>query len=299
MLILEFLLLAALWGASFMFTQMGAADFGPLPTAFLRVGLAAVMLLPLLLVPPIRADFRRHARAILFVGIFNSGVPFALFAFAVMHVSTGLTSILNATVPLSGAAVAWIWLGDRPGRARLAGLVTGFAGVLLLVAGTTGWHTAQAADAPSRWLPLLAMLAALLGTLCYGYAASFTKLHLQGVNPLATAMGSQIGAALALAAPAWWLWPTSAPGRHAWAAVGAVALLCTAIAYILFFRIIERAGPAKALTVTFLVPVFALCYGALFLGERITGWMIACGLVIMAGTALSAGLWPGQTVRRA
>lgn len=290
MLAAEFILLAALWGASFLFMRLGAADFGPIPTAGLRVGLAALFLLPAFLIPKVWADFRRHTGPILFVGIFNSGVPFALFAFAVMHVSTGLTSILNATVPLSGAAVAWLWLGDRPGGSRLAGLAIGFAGVLMLVAGKSGLGATGQAAGASPWIGLLAMAAALAATLCYGFAASFTKRHLQGVHPLATATGSQIGATLALALPAWWWWPRAAPGQDAWAAIGAVALLCTAIAYILFFRIIDRAGPAKALTVTFLVPVFALAYGALFLGEHITGWMVFCGLVIMGGTALSTGL---------
>lgn len=292
MLAAEFILLAALWGASFLFMRLGAADFGPIPTAGLRVGLAALFLLPALLNSNVRTDLRRHGGPILFVGIFNSGIPFALFAFAVMHVSTGLTSILNATVPLSGAAVAWLWLGDRPGGSRLTGLAIGFAGVLMLVAGTSGLGTgsAEQATGAASWNGLLAMLAALVATLCYGFAASFTKRHLQGVHPLATATGSQIGATLALALPAWWWWPRTAPGQDAWAAIGAVALLCTAIAYILFFRIIDRAGPAKALTVTFLVPVFALGYGALVLGEHITGWMVFCALVIMGGTALSTGL---------
>lgn len=290
MLAAEFILLAALWGASFLFMRLGAADFGPIPTAGLRVGLAALFLLPAFLIPKVWADFRRHTGPILFVGTFNSGVPFALFAFAVMHVSTGLTSILNATVPLSGAAVAWLWLGDRPGGSRLAGLAIGFAGVLMLVAGKSGLGATGQAAGASPWIGLLAMAAALAATLCYGFAASFTKRHLQGVHPLATATGSQIGAALALALPTWWWWPPAAPGLDAWAAIGAVALLCTSIAYILFFRIIERAGPAKALTVTFLIPVFALAYGALFLGEQITAWMVFCGLVIMGGTALSTGL---------
>jgi drug/metabolite transporter (DMT)-like permease len=116
---------------------------------------------------------------------------------------------------------------------------------------------------------------------------------------LATATGSQIGAALGLALPTLWLWPTEPVSLGAWGALAAVALLCTAVAYILFFRIIERAGPSRALTVTFLVPVFALVYGALFLGERITPWMVGCGLVIICGTALSTGLFRLKWLERA
>lgn len=287
LLILEFVALAALWGSSFLFMRLGATDLGIVPTAGLRVGLAALFMLPVFLVPGVWSDFRRRLGPILFVGLLNSGIPFMLFAFAVMHIPTGLTSILNATVPLTGALVAWVWLRERPGVSRMLGLAIGFAGVCLLVIGKSGLSGLAASSSP---LALLAMGACLLATLCYGLAASFTKRHLGGLHPLATASGSQIGAALALAAPTAWFWPDTPVGHTAWFAVIAVALLCTAIAYVLFFRIIEKAGPSKALTVTFLVPVFALAYGALFLDERITAWMIGCGLVIVCGTALSTGL---------
>jgi drug/metabolite transporter (DMT)-like permease len=292
-LIAEFFLLAALWGSSFLFMRLGAAEFGPVPTAGLRVALAALFLLPVFLVRGVWADFVKRARPILFVGLLNSGIPFALFAFAVMHISTGLTSILNATVPLSGALVAWLWLKDRPGGSRMLGLLIGFAGVSLLVAGKSGFSAAGVtgfSEGGSSVTSLLAMGACLLATLCYGLAASFTKRYLTGAHPLATATGSQIGAALGLALPTIWLWPAQPITFTAWSALAAVALLCTSLAYILFFRIIEQAGPSRALTVTFLVPVFALAYGAIFLNEQITAWMIGCGLVIVCGTALSTGL---------
>ncbi len=289
-LALEFVLLAALWGSSFLFTRLSAAEFGIVPTAGLRVGLAALFLLPVFLVKGVWADFRQRAKAILFVGLLNSGIPFMLFAFAVMHITTGLTSILNATVPLTGALVAWLWLKDRPGGSRMLGLAIGFAGVTLLVVGKSGFSATGVAGASSTGTTLLAMGACLLATLCYGLAASFTKRYLTGAHPLATATGSQIGASLGLAVPMLWFWPTEPVSLAAWAAVAAVALLCTSIAYILFFHIIEQAGPSKALTVTFLVPVFALGYGELFLSETITPWMVGCGLVIICGTALSTGL---------
>lgn len=289
-LIAEFFLLAALWGSSFLFMRLGASEFGIVPTAGLRVLLAALFLLPVFFVKGVWADFRQRAKAILFVGLLNSGIPFMLFAFAVMHITTGLTSILNATVPLTGALVAWLWLKDRPGGSRMLGLAIGFAGVTLLVIGKSGFSATGVAGAGSTGITLLAMGACLLATLCYGLAASFTKRYLTGAHPLATATGSQIGAALGLAVPTLWFWPSEPVSFTAWGAVAAVALLCTSIAYILFFRIIEQAGPSRALTVTFLVPVFALGYGALFLNETITPWMVGCGLVIICGTALSTGL---------
>lgn len=290
LLIAEFLLLAALWGASFLFMRLGAAEFGPLPTAGVRVALAALFLLPVFLIKGVWPAFRQHAAQILGVGLLNSGIPFALFAFAVLHISTGLTSILNATVPLTGALVAWVWLKDRPDRWRTAGLAIGFVGVCLLVIGKSGFSLAPGAVSPSQ--TLVAMLACLLATVCYGLAASYTKRYLTGVHPLAIASGSQLGATLGLAVPTWWWWPDQPVSPQAWSAMVTVALLCTSLAYILFFRIIAQAGPSKALTVTFLVPVFALGYGSAFLQESITPWMIVCGLVILMGTALSTGLVP-------
>jgi drug/metabolite transporter (DMT)-like permease len=298
-LLLEFIALAALWGASFLFMRLGAAEFGPVPTAGLRVGIAALCLLPVFLKAAVWASFRARWRAILLVGVLNSGLPFLLYSFAVLHIPTGISAILNATVPLTGALVAWLWLKDRPGGSRVLGLAIGFVGVALLVLGKSGVDARGMVSAGGHAMSLVAMGACLLATLCYGIAASFTKRYLSGVDPLASATGSQIGAALALALPMLWLWPATAPGALAWGAIVALAVFCTSIAYILYFHLIERAGPAKALTVTFLIPVFALFYGAVFLGEQISTWMVVCGLVIVAGTALSTGLVRVKLLERA
>lgn len=280
----EFILLAALWGASFLFMRLGASEFGPLPTAGLRVTLATLFLWPILLRHGQWPALRRHWKPILLAGLINSAIPFALFAWAVMHIATGLTSILNATVPLFGALVAWVWLGDRINRLRWLGLALGFVGVALLAwraPGGVGGKTGHAG-----W----AVAACLLASTCYAIAASFARRHLMGIPPLATATGSQLGAALGLALPTFWFWPATLPGPRAWGAVIAIAVLCTGIAYILYFRLIEHAGPSRALAVTFLAPVFAVFYGAMFLGESVTPWMLGCGLVIVCGTMLSTGL---------
>lgn len=277
----EFISLAAIWGASFLFTRASAVEFGTLPTAFMRVALAALLLLPVLVWSGHWSAFKQRAVSIMFVGMLNSGIPFALYAYAVMSISTGLSSILNATVPLFGAIVAWLWLKDKPSSSRIAGLVIGFVGVALLAGDKASFKTGG-----SGW----AVLACLCATLCYAVAASYTKRYLMGVPPMATATGSQIGASVGLALPALWLWPEKMPGLHAWGAMALLAFVCTGIAYVLYFRLIETAGPSRALTVTFLVPVFALLYGALFLGEVITLWMIACGCVVVCGTALATGL---------
>ena len=186
----EFILLAALWGASFLFMRLGASDFGPLPTAGLRVALATVFLWPIMLRQGHWPALRAHWRPILFAGVINSAIPFSLFSWAVLHIATGLTSILNATVPLFGALIARVWLGDRINRLRWVGLALGFVGVALLAwrapAGT-GFKTDHA-----HW----AIAACLLASAFYGVSASFARRHLTGLPPLATAAGSQLGAAL-------------------------------------------------------------------------------------------------------
>ncbi|MEO7391645.1 MAG: DMT family transporter [Ramlibacter sp.] len=281
----DFVLLAAIWGASFLFMRIGAVEFGALPTAAVRVTIAAAFLLPLLWLRGLTQELRRHWKPIFLIGVFNSGIPFACFAFALLSITTGMSAILNATVPLFGALIAWVWLKDRPTGTRLLGLAIGFAGVAMLA-----WDKASfkpdATGIASGW----AILACLLATLCYGLSASAAKRYLGGLPALVIASGSQIGATLALALPAIWLWPAQAPGLRAWLSLLVVGVLCTGIAYVLYFRLIERVGPARAVAVTFLVPVFAVVYGALFLEESVTGWMLLCGAVIVCGTALSTGL---------
>ena len=281
---LEFVLLAAIWGSSFMFMQQAALEFGALPTAFVRVSVAALFLLPLMLARGQWPALRRHAGPVLLCGLINSGIPFALFSFALLHLPTGLSSILNATVPLFGALVAWAWLGHQPGASRTIGLVIGFIGVALLAwdkISFQGTSTSMAA-----W----AVLACLCATFSYATAASYTHRYLSGLPALMTATGSQIGAALGLALPALLLWPATAPSSGAWASVVALGVLCTGIAYIMYFRLIETLGPARSLTVTFAVPVFAILYGATLLGEAITPWMLGCGAVVLCGTTLATGL---------
>jgi drug/metabolite transporter (DMT)-like permease len=227
----------------------------------------------------------RHWKKVCAIGVINSGIPFLCFSFALLSITTGLSAILNATVPLFGALIAWAWLGDRPGASRTVGLAIGFAGVALLA-----WDKASFKPDASGIAPAWAVLACLLATFCYGVAATATKKYLKGLPPLMTSTGSQVGATMALAIPAAFAWPDRAPSLHAWLALIAVGVLCTGVAYILYFRLIEEAGPARALTVTFVVPVFAIFYGALLLSEPVTGWMLFCGVVIVCGTALSTGL---------
>ncbi len=281
----DFVLLAAIWGSSFLFMRLGTVEFGALPTAGVRVAIASLFLLPLLLWRGLGPQLAQHWKKTFFVGLLNSAIPFACFSFALLSISTGLSSILNATVPLFGALVAWIWLKDRPHGLRILGLVIGFVGVALLA-----WDKASFQPDASGLATGWAVLACLVACLCYGISASYTKRYLGGLPALVTATGSQLGATLGLALPTLWLWPQRMPGATAWLALLAVGVLCTGVAYILYFRLIENIGPARSLTVTFVVPVFAVIYGTLFLGETVSSWMVLCGAIIVSGTALSAGL---------
>lgn len=283
--ILDFILLAAIWGASFLFTRIAVVELGVFATAFGRVAVAAAFLAPLMLMRGLGPEFRKHWKTVCLIGVLNSGLPFLLFAFALLSITTGLSAILNAAAPLFGAVIAWLWLKDRPTGSRVLGLVIGFVGVALLA-----WDKASFKPDASGIAPAWAVLACLVATVCYGIAASAAKRYMTGLPPLITATGSQVGATLALVLPAVAFWPTAAPSGRALLAVAVVGVLCTGIAYILYFRLIEQAGPARALAVTFVLPVFAMLYGVLFLDEQVTPWMLACGAVIVCGTALATGL---------
>jgi drug/metabolite transporter (DMT)-like permease len=287
--VLDLFTLAALWGASFLFMRIGAGEFGAVPLAAVRVMGATCFLLPLLHWRGHAGVLRKHWRALFVVGVSNSALPFLCFTYAALSITAGLSSIFNAATPLFGAVIGWWWLKDRIAKPRLAGLAIGFAGVLWLA-----WSNANqgAAFKPggSGW----AVVACLAATTCYGFSANFTKRYLTGVPPLAVAAGSQLSASLFLAIPALWWWPTAMPSPTAWAAAVTLALLCTGVAYVLFFRLIASAGPANAIAVTFLIPAFAVMWGWLFLAESITAAMLVGCCIIVTGTALATGWlkWP-------
>ncbi|WP_341890852.1 DMT family transporter [Variovorax sp. YR752] len=273
--------LAAIWGASFLFMRLGAGEFGPVALAAVRVGGAALVLMPLLVWRDQFGDLRRHWRAIFIVGLSNSALPFLFFSYAALSISAGLSSIFNASTPLWGAVIAWLWLRDRPTAPRIAGLAIGFAGVLGLA-----WEKASFKPGGSGW----AIVACLAAALLYGLSASYTKKRLQGVPPMAVAAGSQLSAALALALPAVLWWPAELPSARAWTMVALLAVLCTGLAYLMYFRLIAHVGAANAIAVTFLIPAFAVLWGWLFLAEPLTGAMAAGCAVILLGTALATGV---------
>jgi drug/metabolite transporter (DMT)-like permease len=284
----DLLLLAALWGASFLFMRIAVPAFGPVALSGVRVVMAALALLPLLLFKGLWPDLRMHWKAIAVVGIVNSALPFMAYNYAALSITAGLSSVFNATSPLWVGLVAWLWLGDRLNATRTLGLGIGLCGVLWLVWDKAGFKPGVEATAGPNagW----AVAACLFATLCYGFGPNLTKRYLTGVPPLVVAAGSQAAAGVVLALPAWWLWPATAPSTSAWLWAAALGLFCTAAAYLLYFRLVANVGPARTITVTFLIPLFAVFWGWLFLGETITPVMAGACAVIVLGTALSTGL---------
>jgi drug/metabolite transporter (DMT)-like permease len=290
----DLVLLAAIWGGSFLFMRMAAPAFGPAALAFVRVAGAVLVLLPLLLWRGDWPALRANWRPLLVLGLTNSALPFLCFGYAALTLPAGLGAIFNAATPLSTALIAWLWLGEPLTRWRSLGLALGFIGVIGLAWVKSGLPSGTL-DARST----LAIAACLGGTLLYGHAASFARRTLQGVPAMAMACGSQMAATLWLAVPAALTWPAVQPGPLAWSLAVALAVLCSGVAYILYFRLLASTGPTKAASVTFLVPVFAAGWGGLVLGERVTLPMALGGAVIIAGTALVLGLWPRAVARGA
>jgi drug/metabolite transporter (DMT)-like permease len=185
------------------------------------VTLAALILTPVLVwrreVPVLVVHWRKAMSA----GLLNAGIPFACYAYALMHINTGLTSILNATTPLFGALIAWFWLGDKLTAIRALGLALGFTGVVLLASDVPGGISFKEGGSG------LAVAACLVATFCYGISGSFTKRYLQNVPSLVTTTGSLWGASLGLGIPALLTWPDAPPSLHAWAALGIAGLMCT------------------------------------------------------------------------
>jgi len=281
----ELFTLAALWGASFLLMRMGAADFGPVALAAVRVMGASLVLLPLLQMRGQMGALRRHWRPALLVGISNSALPFLCFSYAALSITAGTSSIFNAATPLFGAVIAWWWLKDQLSAARIAGLAIGMAGVLWL-AWTNTNQPAAFKPGGSGW----AVVACIAATLLYGLSANFTKRYMSGVPPLAVATGSQVGASLFLFVPAILWWPEVHPSATAWLTAVVLAVACTGLAYVLFFRLIAHVGPTNAVAVTFLIPAFAVLWGWLFLGEAMTLVMLLGSGVIVLGTMLATGL---------
>lgn len=268
--------LAMIWSASFVFFRVLAEPVGPVPTVTFRVLVAGLVLTVWLSLTARNADVRGNWRAYLFMGVVNSAIPFTLFAWAAYTLPASVMAILNAATPMFTALLAARWLGEVLDGRKLAGMLAGVAGVALVTGGgaiepsTRGW---------------LAVAACLAATFCYAWTGVWLKLRGGALSPYAVAAWSQLLAGLVLLP----LVPFAPPPGPITPAVVAnlfgLALLCSAIAFLLYYRLMRDIGPTRTMTVTFLIPAFGIAWGALLLGERITLATVAGTLLIVGGTA--------------
>jgi drug/metabolite transporter (DMT)-like permease len=280
----ELILLAALWGASFLFMRIATPEFGAVALIEVRVLVASLFLLPIWFYREgavARKTAQKHWRPIVIVGILNSALPFVLFAYSTLHITGGFSSILNSTVPLWGALVAWLWLGKLLSREAMMGILLGLLGVAVLLSGSFSFTQSQVT---------LGIFAALFASVLYGIAANYAAEKLAKVSPLSIATFSQVAATIILLPFAVWLMPQTSISLNAWVSVVVLGVFCTGLAYTLYFRLIGQVGSTKAVTVTFLIPMFGTFWGALFIDEIITLEMVIGMLIILIGTAMVNGV---------
>jgi len=280
----ELFLLAAIWGASFLFMRITAPVFGPVFLIELRVLVGLLVLLPFLFISGQPEELLRHWKIISVVGLTSMGLPFVLLAYTSLSLGAGLLSILNATVPFFAAVLGYIMYRERLGRAAKIGLVTGFTGVAVLALGDT--------SATGSNFNGLAFLAGLLAACLYGFSTNIINKHLLSVNGLTITTGSLAVSSLYLAPFAFTRIPDQMPGLAVWISVLALGAVCTGLAYILFYRLIGKIGAYRTVTVTFLVPVFSIFYGRVFLNESLSITLFAGSLLVLFGVAIATGRVP-------
>ncbi|MBF7074291.1 DMT family transporter [Glaciecola sp. MH2013] len=278
--LLELIFLSAIWGASFMLMKETVPSFGVFALVEVRAAMAALCLLPLVYFKRQFPDLVANWKKLLFVGAFNTAIPFCLFSYTSIHLDAGLTAILNATAPMFGAVIAFLYLHERIGLHGLIGLLIGFFGVVVISQDTQS----------SNSISLLPVLSALAATSCYGIAACFMKKHLSGAKSFAVAAGSQVFAAILLLPAAIYTWPSVNPSPTTWMFAMILAVVCTGVAYIMYFDLIAKVGPSQAMMVGYLVPVFGICWGIIVLGESLSTQAMIGGTMIIFGVMITTGI---------
>ncbi len=274
---LRLILLAAIWGAAFIFMRVAAPVLGPAWTAQSRVLLGGLALLAWLRLNGVDAGLRAHWRSYLIIGGVGIAAPFVLYAFAAAHAPGSLLSIINASSPIFGLAWGMLAGDETLGWRKATGLAAGVAGVALIA--NPG---ALATDALFGW----AVAAALCACSLYGVVGVLVKRYGRGLSPRAMAAGNQLAAALLLLPLLPLMPPATAPSALVLANVLALAFLASGLAFVLYFRLIADIGATRALTVTYVIPLFGLLWGRLFLGETLPGAALAGGALIVIGTIL-------------
>jgi drug/metabolite transporter (DMT)-like permease len=264
--------LAAIWGSSFLFIRITSPVIGPVATADLRMLIAGAALSAWFAATGFDPQWRRWWRYYLLIGTLTSALPFLLFAFAALELTAGMLVVINATSPMWGAVLSALILGERLSPLGIAGLALGVCGVALLAA-------------PEGSASLLSLCAALAAAFCYGLSAAVMRRWSRDAPSRGMAVGTQIAGGLLLL-PLLALSPPAMPGPGVIACLVVLGLVCGALAYLLYFRLIADIGAAGALTVTYLIPVFGILWGALFLGEPLEPAMLGGAALVIAGTVL-------------
>ncbi|WP_426357626.1 DMT family transporter [Pseudocolwellia sp. HL-MZ19] len=278
---IELPLLAAIWGSSFIFMKIGGSEFGPFLFMAMRTLVASLFLIPLLYIAKKQSALSGYWGKIFIVGSLNTAIPFVLFGWATLTLSAGNTAVLNGTTPMFGALVAYFWLKDTLSLSAILGICIGFLGVYFLMFDKILDENTNV---------LLPTIAVMVAALCYGISASYTKMYLGGISSIALAAGSQISATVLLLPISLFFLPDAIPSSPAILSVITLGILCTGIAYTIFFRLIAVIGPTKTISVTYLIPVFGITWSMIFLGETINQWTIFGAALILSGVALTTGV---------
>ncbi|GGF77476.1 DMT family transporter [Alteromonas lipolytica] len=273
-------LLGAIWGASFLFMRVAAPEFGIVPLVVMRTALATLVLLPFLYFTGGGRQMVRLWWPLCLLGGINTAIPFALFNFASLQLQSGVLAILNATAPMFAAMFAYLWLREKLSKLAGLGLLCGFVGVVVISLDKT-----LGSD-----LSLIPVLAVVGAACCYGWGACMMKKSLAGVKPVAVAAGSQFWASVLFAPFALSQMPGQWPSTIAWMNALALAVVCTGLAYLLYFYLIASAGPAKAVMVGYLVPLFGIAWGVVFLGEMLSVWDFSGAILILLGISFTTGV---------
>src|SRR5918995_1723594 len=278
-------LLGALWGGAFLFIRVAVPDLGPFLLVELRVGLAVVVLVLYALAVGRVPKIRSRWRSFLVLGFFNSAVPFSLISAAEIYLTASLAAILNSTTVMFTAIVAAVWMGDALTTRKVFGVVLGIIGVTVLV----GWDP-MAVD----WAVILSVGAMLVASLGYALGSVYAKRTFVGSSPLAIATGQLTAASLLMLPLAAVSVPDERPSTIVVLSVLGLALPSTALAYMLYFRLISNVGPTSTSTVTLLVPLFGLVFGVLLLDEPVGLGTLAGLILILSSVTLITGLGFGS-----
>lgn len=277
--------LSVMWGCAFFFLAIQLRELPPFTIVLARVAFAALLLLGFALATGIKLPGPKLWLGFVVLGLLNNVIPFALYGFAQRHISSGLAGILNATTPLWGVLVAHLFTTDeRATLAKVAGVFLGFAGVAAMTGGDALHGLGE---------DLFAELACLAATLCYALAAIWSRRFVDaGIPPLGIATGQLTAAAVTMLPFALLLdrpWTLAMPSAPVWAAMAGMVLVSTVFAYVLYFRLVERAGASNSLLVTFTIPIVAVLLGVAVLGEALLLKHLLGMALIAAGLAAIDG----------